>query len=393
MRANERRFVLANEALNGIKELRLMGRERAYLERFEEPSARFARNQASSKVIGQLPQFGIQALAFGGALLTMLYLLNQKGTLEGGLPLLALYGFAGYRLMPAFQELFKSLTEVRFFAPAVDALHEDLVRKERDAVELTDPVPAEARVNGGIRLESVGLSYPGAERVALHDLDLEIPVGCSAAFVGTTGAGKSTAVDLILGLLEPTSGRVLVDGQTLAGKHLRAWQSNIGYVPQATYLADDTVAANIAFGVAVRKIDRAAVERAARAARIHEFIAHQLPQGYDTVIGERGIRLSGGQRQRLAIARALYHDPAVVVFDEATSALDMPTEAAVMEAIEELHGRKTVLLIAHRLSTVRNCDRIFLLADGRLCASGSFEELMEKSEIFRALVHHAPGAH
>ena len=192
-------------------------------------------------------------------------------------------------------------------------------------------------------------------------------------------------MDLLLGLLEPTDGRILIDGAPLAGERLRAWQRTIGYVPQSVFLADDTVRANIAFGVPRDEIDDAAVERAARAAHIHDFIVDDLKQGYHTVVGERGIRLSGGQRQRLAIARALYGDADVIVFDEATSALDTATESAVMEAIEALHGRKTVILIAHRLSSVRTCDTLFLLQDGRLVAQGSLAELERTSPEFAQL--------
>jgi ABC-type multidrug transport system fused ATPase/permease subunit len=187
-------------------------------------------------------------------------------------------------------------------------------------------------------------------------------------------------------MLTPMKGAVLVDGQPLVGATLRGWQQNIGYVPQTAYLADDTVAANIAFGIARAAIDQSAVERSAMAAHIHDFIVKELPKGYETIVGERGIRLSGGQRQRLAIARALYHDPEVVVFDEATSALDNITEAIVMEAIEELRGDKTVIIIAHRISTIKQCDRIHVLEHGRLMGEGTYDELLETSALFRNLV-------
>ncbi|CAN0603040.1 unnamed protein product, partial [Ectocarpus sp. 12 AP-2014] len=207
----------------------------------------------------------------------------------------------------------------------------------------------------------------------------------SVAFVGGTGAGKSTLVDLVLGLLHPSGGEILVDGEVLGGRNLRGWQDNIGYVPQSTYLADDSVAANIAFGIPHARIDQSAVERSARAAHIHDFVVNHLPDGYTTIVGERGVRLSGGQRQRLAIARALYHDPEVVVFDEATSALDNVTEAVVMEAIEALRGSKTVIIIAHRISTIQHCDRIYLLGNGEISAVGVYSELLESSAEFKKL--------
>lgn len=386
LRANEQRFVLANEALSGVKELRLLGREDVYLERFKDPSERFARHQATNQVIGVLPHYGIQAIAFGGILIMMLYLLSQRGGIQAALPLVAVYAFAGYRLMPAFQEIFRNLTQLRFSLPALDALCDDLSGKEskalnRDGEKTATPI----KLTQSIRLEKVSYQYPGSKILALEDLTLTIFAGTSVAFVGSTGAGKTTAIDLILGLLEPAKGTIFIDDEPLHCKRLHSWQRNIGYVPQSIYLVDDTVTANIAFGVTWKDIDLEAVERAARAAHIHEFVVGQLQYGYDTIVGERGVRLSGGQRQRLAIARALYHDPDVVVFDEATSALDSSTEAAVMEAIEELHGQKTVLLIAHRLSTVRSCDQIHVLENGRRRASGSYSELMSSSKSFQHL--------
>ena len=388
--ANQLRFVLANEALNGIKELRLMGRINAYLARFREPSERYARHQATSKTIGDIPQYGIQALVFGGALFSVLFLKASQGSLAEALPLISLYAFAGYRLMPAFQLIFSNLTRIRFSIPALEALYEDLADKEMQAslVQVEGRNPP-VRLNGAIRLQDVSFHYPSTGRPAIEGLNLTIPRGSSAAFVGSTGAGKSTVIDLILGLLEPSQGAILVDDQPLEGSSLRGWQNNIGYVPQATYLADDTVAANIAFGIPYAKIDRVAVERAAEAAQIHGFVVSDLPNGYDTVVGERGIRLSGGQRQRLAIARALYHDPEIVVFDEATSALDNMTEAIVMEAIEALRGAKTVIIIAHRFSTIQQCDRIHLLKEGQLVANGSYSELLEASVDFKELVQAA----
>jgi ABC-type multidrug transport system fused ATPase/permease subunit len=204
-------------------------------------------------------------------------------------------------------------------------------------------------------------------------------------FVGATGAGKSTLVDVILGLLEPQKGEILIDGRPLGRENIRAWQRAIGYVPQHNFLVNDTVAANIAFGVSPEKIEMPAVELASRYAELHEFVENELPQGYNTVIGERGVRLSGGQRQRIAIARALYNDPDVLVLDEATSALDNLTEKAIMDALRNLSHVKTILLIAHRLSTVRACDHIFLLAHGRLKSTGTFEELLAHDGNFKKL--------
>jgi ABC-type multidrug transport system fused ATPase/permease subunit len=237
------------------------------------------------------------------------------------------------------------------------------MRSEREAVPQK---PLKRR----LELSGIRYSYPGTERSALRGLDLTIEANTTIGIVGGTGAGKTTLVDIMLGLLDPAEGSMRVDGEVITPETRRSWQKTLGYVPQTIFLSDGTVAENIAFGHPPDQIDRAAVERAARIAALHDFVTTELPNGYDTTVGERGVRLSGGQRQRVGIARALYHDPAMLILDEATSALDNLTERAVMEAVHNIAGQKTIVMIAHRLSTVRNCDRIFVLRDGRVAASG-----------------------
>jgi ABC-type bacteriocin/lantibiotic exporter with double-glycine peptidase domain len=378
---NSARFVLVNEALNGIKELRLAGRERGYFDRFSAVSQRFWRQLSASKVIGDLPHLAIQAVAFGGIVLLVIYLSSQAGGLQGALPLVALYAFAGYRLLPAFQEIFKNSTQLRYYRPALQSLDADL--SGAPSANWGDDQDRSI-LDGDVKIDRIEFRFEGATRAAINDLSLKIERGSSVAFVGTTGAGKSTLADLIMGLLRPQSGTISVGGQVLTTDNLRLWQNNIGYVPQTIFLADASILENIAFGVPRHHIDQDAVERAARAAHISDFITGQLPEGYLTEVGERGVRLSGGQRQRLGIARALYHDPNVVVFDEATSALDNHTESAVMEAVSDLAGEKTVILIAHRLSTVKRCDRIFMLEDGCLITEGRYDEL-QATDAFRRL--------
>jgi len=231
----------------------------------------------------------------------------------------------------------------------------------------------------------VRYAYPRVERAALHGCDLRVAARTTVGIVGGTGAGKTTAVDVILGLLIPQEGELRVDGQPIGADRRAAWRRSIGYVPQQIFLADDTVAGNIAFGIPPERIDMAAVARAARIAELHDFVVTELDRGYDTPVGERGVRLSGGQRQRIGIARALYHDPDVLVLDEATSALDNLTERAVMDAVHNLGHAKTVIMIAHRLTTVRACDEIFLMEHGRVVASGSYDRLLAESEAFRAM--------
>jgi ABC-type multidrug transport system fused ATPase/permease subunit len=277
------------------------------------------------------------------------------------------------------------LTQLRFAGPALDSLHRDLVSLAPQPVQA--PAAAPLPLARAITLEGITYAYPKAPRAAVQGLALEIPAFTTVGLVGATGSGKTTTVDIILGLLEPQAGQLRVDGAPITAENRRAWQRSLGYVPQQIFLADDTVAANIAFGIPKNQIDREAVERAARIANLHDFVTLEMPQGYSTVVGERGIRLSGGQRQRIGIARALYHRPQVLILDEATSALDNLTEQAVMEAVHALGHEITIILIAHRLSTVRDCDHIYLLEKGQLTAQGTYDELVAGNKRFRRMAH------
>jgi len=284
--------------------------------------------------------------------------------------------------MPALQQIYGALTQLKFAGPALEALHKDLMslqpagpNTQQSAMPLTQ----------AITLNHIVYRYPKAAAPALKGISLSIPAKSTVGLVGATGSGKTTTVDLILGLLDAQEGSLAIDGQQITDHNKRAWQRAIGYVPQQIYLADDTVAANIAFGIEPEQIDQAAVERAAKIANLHEFVIGELPQGYATTVGERGVRLSGGQRQRIGIARALYHNPQVLMLDEATSALDNLTEQAVMEAVHNLGHEITVILIAHRLSTVKECDTIFLLEKGEVKGHGRFEELAQTNERFQAM--------
>lgn len=380
--ANKSRFEIAAEAFGGIKEIKLLGRETDVLRRFKRPSAEFASATAKNAVVAQLPRFALEAIAFGGIVLMVLYLLGTEQRFDTILPTLGLYAFAGYRLMPSLQQVFQGLTSIRFNSAALDHLLEDLpATLPRRSAKVEPALP----FRHSIRFRNVTFGYPTAKEVLFRNLNLEIAAGSSTAFVGETGSGKSTLVDLILGLLRPQAGAIEIDGVPLTEENLRRWQRNVGYVPQAIFLANDTITRNIAFGLPDADIDREAVERAAQAAAIEDFICHELPAGYETVVGERGVRLSGGQRQRIGIARALYHDPAVLVFDEATSALDTVTEEAVLEALGELARSRTIVMIAHRISTVRNCDRIVVLAAGRVEEAGAYAELCRSGGRFRRL--------
>ena len=380
LRTNKFRFKAVSEAFGAVKEIKLGGLEQTYIERFSHPARVMARHIATSSIISNVPRFILEAIAFGGMLLIILYFLTQTGDFSNTVPIISLYAFAGYRLMPALQGIYGAITALRFTGPALDALYNDLIN-------LQPPNPNNDKdilpLKKSISLKNISYHYPNSALTTLKDIDLSIPAFSTIGIVGPTGSGKTTTVDIILGLLEPEQGKLEVDGKIINKNNLRAWQRSIGYVPQQIYLADDTVAANIALGRDPKHIDQNAVERAAKIANVHNFIVNELPLNYQTTVGERGIRLSGGQRQRIGIARALYHNPQLLILDEATNALDNITEQAVMDAVNNLGNQITIILITHRLSTVKKCDNIFLLEKGELKQQGTFEQLIKVSETFR----------
>jgi ABC-type multidrug transport system fused ATPase/permease subunit len=380
-RANVQRFQIAGEALGGIKDVKLLGLENAFLRRFQGPARQVAATDAASTIVSEMPHYLLEAVAFGTMLAFVLFLLvTGSGSLASIVPILAVYAFAAVRIFPALQRVYNSIAHMRFAQPTLDHLHRDMQAAEANARALPpDDRKTVVRLLERLTLDDIHYAYPMADREALRGLSLEIPARSTVGIVGGTGAGKTTAVDIVLGLLAPQSGTLSIDGVPVTAANLRAWQRSIGYVPQQIFLADDTVAANIAFGYDAADIDQAAVERAARTAELHDFVMRELPEGYATKVGERGVRLSGGQRQ------PLYHDPDVLILDEATSALDNLTERAVMDAVHNLGHAKTIVMIAHRLSTVRECDTIFMLEGGRVIAAGSYDALLETNRQFRAL--------
>ncbi|KAB0668521.1 ABC transporter ATP-binding protein [Oryzomonas sagensis] len=386
--ANTMKFKAASEALSGIKDLKILGRERVFLDRFAAHALRHARRNATVGVISQLPRYALETIAFGGILLIVIYSLESEKDVGKIVPLLSIYAFAGYRLMPALQQIFASISAVRVSLPTLEILHQDMCESPLSAdpdVAVVDaqslkPLPFTQK----LVLEGVSFRYAGAQEPAVKEISLTISPNTSIGLVGATGSGKTTTVDIILGLLSPTQGQLLVDGSEVSGDTVANWQRNLGYVPQHIYLCDDTITRNIAFGVPEEDVDMEAVIRAARIANLNEFIEQELPNGFETVIGERGVRLSGGQRQRIGIARALYRNPVVLIMDEATSALDGITEEAVMDALRTLSGEKTIIMIAHRLTTVKDCDIIYHMEHGHIVNQGSYDELLGSSAWFQA---------
>ncbi len=378
---NESRFKTIGEAFGAVKEVKVGGLEQVYNKQFSDSALTFAHTQASAQVVTHLPRFILEAIAFGGILLIILFVMAQSGNFNDALPILSLYVFAGYRLMPALQQIYASCTAISFLSPSLNKLYSDL-KNNRIKTSNENHDQGILFLNNTLKLKNIHYNYPNSSRAALKDVTLNIPAKSTVGLVGATGSGKTTTVDIILGLLEAQKGTLEVDGQIIKMQNSRSWQRSIGYVPQHIYLSDDTIEGNIAFGIEQKDINKEAVEKASKIANLHNFVIDELPHNYQTTVGERGVRLSGGQRQRIGIARALYHNPQLLILDEATSALDNETEEAVMDAVNNLSKNMTIILIAHRLNTVKNCDIIFKLDDGKLIDQGSFDEIINIKKNF-----------
>lgn len=382
---NKARFRVVQEISGGLKDIKMMGLEQRSIKRFREPSVAMAHYQTAGLVIARLPRYALEAVVYGGFIGMVLVIIVVRGeAIADLLPLLGLLGMAATKMFPALQQLYQEVSTMRISAAGLERLYTEM----QQTVPAIDPATSDdkkIRLNQRLEFHDVHFSYPATELPTLEGLNMSIDARSTVGIVGGTGAGKTTVIDMILGLLTPDMGEIRVDGTPITRDNRRAWQQSLGYVPQAIFLADDTVAANIAFGMPEDEIDMARVEDAARVANLHDFVISELPKGYATMVGERGIRLSGGQRQRIGIARALYRDPDVLVLDEATSALDNLTEQAVMEAVHNLGGRKTVIMVAHRLTTVRSCDKIIMLERGCVVGEGSYDMLVANNNTFRRM--------
>lgn len=360
------------QSIDGIKETKVLGREGFFLRQFNTSYKGYARAQETSSLLNSLPNDILLSVCISSVMVTLGFLVLAGGDMSANISSLSIFALSAFRIFPCVSVLSSYLGEAFFMRPSLDALYASL----HEAVEL-GRVVLQSTGNGdaagsdaplpfqkSIELRNVTFGYEGAPGKVFEHADISIPRNSAVAFIGPSGAGKTTAADLVLGLLDPDEGAVLVDGTDIKG-HKSAWLQNIGYIPQSIYLSDDTIRNNIAFGLPPEEIDDAKVWKAAEQAQLASYI-RSLPDGLDTYIGERGIRMSGGQRQRVGIARALYNDPEVLVLDEATSALDSETEAMVMESIDSLSGRKTLLIIAHRLTTIRNCNIVYEIKDGKV---------------------------
>jgi ABC-type multidrug transport system fused ATPase/permease subunit len=372
------------EGFAGIKELRVLGRESTSTESYNTVLSTLVKVRAQNLLAASLPRYVIEVIAYAGIVaVTLGFVLKGEGT--AAVPSLALYALAGNRLVPIFQQFFAAAITIKYHTKAVDSLVADLntIRSTPLMVVAVDEQQP-LKFQHEISLKDIVFTYPNAHTPSLKAVSLTILKNQSIGFVGRTGAGKTTLADVILGLYQPQSGTILVDGTILTEENERSWRKRVGYVPQAVFLTNASIAENIALGIPNHQIDHAAVMLAARMAQAEEFI-ELLPDSYQTIVGERGVKLSGGQRQRLGIARALYHQPDVLIFDEATSALDGMTEDAVMEAVQRLSQQCTMILIAHRLRTIQACDRIVMLEAGAIVADGTYHELINSSPAFQRL--------
>ena len=362
------------QGFGGVKDLIIRGKEENFVEKYSENLSGNAVVLQRFVVAQALPRFGLEVLTIVGLSVLISTMIVAGNGLGDVLPVLGLFGASAFRLLPAVSRTINSFQTINVSRPFIDDLYLDLSLTYSGSQKRS----ADFEFKELIKVEGVTFKYESAVDQALNDVSISIKKGEAVGLVGQSGSGKSTLVDVFLGLLQPDAGSVEVDGVSIQF-NLRSWQDLIGYVPQSIFLIDDTLRANIAFGCYKGEIDEDAIREALKSAQLEEFVA-SLPEGLDTVVGERGVRLSGGQRQRIGIARALYHRPSVLVLDEATSSLDTETEHGVMQAVQALQGDKTVIIVAHRLSTVEYCDRLYRLDAGRIVDEGTFDEVMNRSQ-------------
>ncbi len=360
------------QGLSGIKEVKISGREQNFLEIYSTHNSGSANNNRKQAIIVGLPRIFIEFAAISGIVLFIfVYAFDQK-EIQQVVPLLGLFGLAAFRIMPSINRIVSSMQSVRFTLPILHSLHEELVKiRER-------PLPShneldQINLSSEIELKNISFSYKDSGTI-LQNIDMIIPAGSCVGIIGESGAGKSTLLDLLLGLNQPTSGEILIDGKKLSD-NLRSWQRGIGYVPQEVFLTDDTLKRNIAFGLEEEDIDDEKIASAIKLAKLNSFV-DALPNKENTTVGERGVRISGGQKQRIGIARALYENPSILVLDEATSSLDSSTEIEVMSSIKELIGTKTIIIVAHRISTMADSDFLYRIEKGKIGKKLSYQDIV-----------------
>jgi ATP-binding cassette, subfamily B, bacterial PglK len=373
----------ASDALSSVKEVKMLGLESRWINQFHDAANQLAKAETENQIYGAMPRYILETIAFGGVMLIILVMVFNGASAGGVLPVVSVFAFAGYRMLPAMQQIFSNYNYVNFYKPSLDMIVKDLCSLEFGNNEVLEQ--HKLSYTQTISLNSIRFCYPNSNEKVLDGVSIEIPRGTMIAIVGGSGSGKSTLLDILLGLLRPEKGTVLVDGQELSDDLVRSWQQNIGFVPQQIHMLDDTIERNIAFGER-GGIDAKRVRDAAINAEIAEFIENDLPLQYGTQAGDRGVRLSGGQRQRIGLARALYRSPSLLVLDEATSALDNKTEKKIMDSLRGIAKDSSVILVAHRLSTTRYCDKIYVLSQGKVVEQGTYSELANAGGLFSEML-------
>jgi ATP-binding cassette, subfamily B, bacterial PglK len=379
---NQARYLIVNNSFNSLKELKLYNKESMYIDSFKVAANEYAKLQASARILAQLPRFLMEAVAFGGMLLVVLFLLGNDGDFKSAVPMISLYAFAGYKLMPAMQQIYASFAHLRFIKPVVNDCYDEFNQLKLPSGECC----YQKAFLSSIEFKNVSYKYPNESNSAIKNISFLIPKNTHIAFIGSSGGGKSTVVDLLLGLIKPQSGFIYIDGTILERNNLKSWQKNIGYVPQNINLHDGTIAENIAYSMTIEEIDNDRLIEVCKIANCHDFISN-LPYGYNTKAGERGVRLSGGQKQRIAIARALFVKPTVLVLDEATSALDNINEQKIMNNIMNWNDEITIISIAHRLSSIKSADILYFMDSGEIINHGSYDDLIMSTPQFKKMIN------
>lgn len=382
-----KKLKMLRESIKGIREIKLLGAEPWYEREIDKTTRRGLAAQAFIRLSGELPRYIVETVVFTAIIVLGVYLITSGTPQQQIVTTLSFYAMAGYKLLPAAQTIYKALTSIKGHSSVIDEVWHSFTAAKERAQNITQKQDTSVSFDNfrTMRLQSVNYRYPNSNDNVIADLDMTLEVNKLIAFVGGSGAGKTTVANLVAGLITPTDGSVDIDGTPLTFSRLRAWQDKIGYVPQSVFIVDDTITHNICFGIPKADIDQNRVIEVAKKANLHEFI-ETLPDKYETKVGEDGEILSGGQRQRLAIARALYKQPSVLILDEATSALDNITERRILSEISNLTDEMLVIMIAHRLSTVEKCDMIYLFEQGRIQHQGNYQQLLTQSDYFRELV-------